>query len=82
MDVHTVVAMEEIPKELIINWNQTGMKYVPVFNWTFAEKGVKRVEIAGLNKKCDITVLLSCIMAFDKVATTQKIGHQIKLLCH
>ena len=40
-DIRSIVAMEDIPKELIINWDQTGMKYVPVSNWTFEEKGTK-----------------------------------------
>lgn len=48
--------------ELIINWDQTGMKYVLVSNWTFETKGAKRVEIAGLDDKWQITVLLSCTM--------------------
>ena len=26
--------MEEIPDELVINWDQTGIKYVPVSQWT------------------------------------------------
>ena len=72
LDVRTVVAMEEIPKELIINWDQTGMKYVPVSNWTFEEKGAKRVEIAGLDDKHQITVLLSCTMD-GKLLPTQVI---------
>jgi len=49
--------MEGIPMELIINWDQTGMKYVLVSNWTFETKGAKRVEIAGLDDKWQITVL-------------------------
>ena len=55
-DIRSTVAMEDIPKQLIINWDQTGMKYVPVSNWTFEKKGSKRVEIAGLDDKCQNTV--------------------------
>lgn len=55
-DIHAIVAMEEIPKELIINWDQTGMKYVPVSNWTFETKGSKNVEIAGVDVSDQITV--------------------------
>ena len=54
--------MEEIPKELIINLNQIIMKCVSVSNWTFEEKRAKRVEIADLDEKQQITVLLSCTM--------------------
>ena len=30
----SVVVMEDVPKELIINWDQTGIHYVQVSNWT------------------------------------------------
>ena len=33
-DIHTKVYMEDIPADLIINWDHTGLKYVPVSNWT------------------------------------------------
>ena len=36
-----IVAMEDIPKQLIINWDQTGMKYMPLSNWAFEEGGLK-----------------------------------------
>ena len=38
------------------------MKYVPLSNWTFEEKEAKRAEIAGLDDKHQITVLLLCTM--------------------
>jgi len=54
--------MEDVPAELVINWDQTGLKDVPVPDWTFEEKGSKRVEIVGLNDKRQITVLLTCTL--------------------
>ena len=33
-DVITTVEMEEIPAELILNWDQTGIKIVPSSAWT------------------------------------------------
>ena len=33
-DIKVVVEMEEIPHDLIINWDQTGINYVPVSQWT------------------------------------------------
>ena len=33
-DVKAVVLMEEIPPPLILNWDHTGLKYVPVSSWT------------------------------------------------
>ena len=43
--------MDEVPPELIINCDQTGLNYVPVSSWTMAEEGCKRVEIDGKHDK-------------------------------
>ena len=64
--------MEDIPEELVINWDQAGLKYIPVSDWTFEEKGTKRIEIAGLDDKRQITVLLSCTVK-GKLLPTQVI---------
>ena len=58
-DVRTVVTMESNPPDLIINWHQTGIKYVPVSCWTLEKKGSNRVEIAGVNDKCQLAALLA-----------------------
>ena len=44
----TKVQDHMIPKSLIINWDQTGVKMVPWSEWTMAEKGSKQVSITGL----------------------------------
>ncbi len=51
LDIKTVVEMDEIPLDLIINWDQTGINYVPVSSWTMANKGAKRIEIFGVDDK-------------------------------
>ena len=38
VDIWTRVYMEDIPTDLIINWDHTGLKYVPVSNWTMEHK--------------------------------------------
>ena len=40
-DICSMVVMEDIPEGLIMNWDQTGLKYVPVADSTFAEKRSK-----------------------------------------
>ena len=40
-DVVTTVEMEEIPSELILNWDQTGIKIVPSNTWTMEKQGTK-----------------------------------------
>ena len=61
-DIPTIIEMEEIPKELVINWDHTGINYVPVSNWTMA-KGSKRIEVAGLGDKRQITVVFAASLA-------------------
>ena len=58
-DIKVVVALEEIPPELIINFDQTGLKYVPVGDWTMAKKGSKSVPISGLGDKRQITAVFA-----------------------
>ena len=43
--------------ELILNWDQTGIKIVPVSTWTMDRRGVKRVEIVGISDKRQITAV-------------------------
>ena len=56
-DFHTTVTMEEIPAELIFNWDQTGIKLVPCSSWTMEQRGSKRVEMVGANNKRQITAI-------------------------
>ena len=64
-DIQTITEMEEIPKDLIINWDHTGLNYVPVSNWTMAEEGSKRVEIVGIDDKRQITAVFGCTLKGD-----------------
>ncbi len=64
-DIKTITAMEDIPEDLIINWDHTGLNYVPVSKWTMAEEGSKRVEIVGLDDKRQITAVFGCSMRGD-----------------
>ena len=55
--VAEAVIMEEIPAELVLNWDQTGMKLVPSSVWTMERQGEKRVEMVGINDKRQITAV-------------------------
>lgn len=65
LDVKAVVELEEIPGALVINWDQTGLNYVPVSNWTMAREGSKRIEITGLNDKRQITAVFGGSLSGD-----------------
>ena len=58
-DIKTIIEFEEIPDDLILNWNHTGVNYIPVSSWTMAKEGSKKVEITGINDKRQITVVLT-----------------------
>jgi len=45
-DVRAVVEIEDVPLNLIINWDHTATKIVPSSQWTVEKKGAKRVNIA------------------------------------
>ena len=65
MDIKSAVQMDEIPAQLIVNWDQTGINYIPVSNWTTEQAGSKRVEIVGKDDKRQLTALFGCTMSGD-----------------
>ena len=55
-----IVAIEEIPPELVLNWDQTGLNIVPSSFWTMDQRGQKRIELIGLKNKRQITAVFCC----------------------
>ena len=51
MDIKAVVVMEEVPDNMILNWDQTAVKYIPVSIWTMATEGSKKIELIGQDYK-------------------------------
>ena len=51
LDIKIVVEMNEIPPELVINWDQTGIHYVPVASWTMDKEGSEMVVIVAVDDK-------------------------------
>ena len=47
------MAESSIPADLILNWDQRGMRMVPVNDWTMTTRGSKRVSVTGLGDKRD-----------------------------
>ena len=63
--INTTVEFEEILPQLVINWDQTALSYVPVSEWTMEREGAKRVEIGGLDDKRKITVVFAGTLSGD-----------------
>ena len=59
LDAKNVVQMDEICEDMIVNWDQTGVNYVPISSWTMEEEGSKRIELIGKDDKRQITVLFA-----------------------
>ena len=59
----SIIKIEEIPKELVINLDHTGIHYVCVSNWIMAKEISKRIEIAGTEDKREITAMFANTMA-------------------
>ena len=57
-DVTAVVQMEDIPKDLVLNWDHTGVNIVPGLSWAMDLKGQQRVEIAAMNDKRQMTLVV------------------------
>ena len=47
LDAKNAVQMDEICEDMIVNWDQTGVNYVPISSWTMEEEGSKRIELIG-----------------------------------
>ena len=51
--------MDDIPENLIINFDQTGLNYVPVTSWTMEEAGARRVEVVAKDDKQQLTAVFA-----------------------
>ena len=61
-DIKAEVLMNDIPKDLIFNWDQTAVQLVPTGDWTMNEAKAKKVVIANSDDKRQITAMLAAIM--------------------
>ena len=46
-DASVLIDMMEISGLLVINWDQTGIQYVHVSQWTMEREGMEQIEITG-----------------------------------
>ena len=57
--IQVTMEFEEIPSELVLNWDHTALSYVPASKWTMEKKGATRIEIGGFSNKRQITALFA-----------------------
>ena len=61
-DIAAETLMNDIPDELIFNWDQTGLHMVPTGEWTMHKNGDKVVPIAHSDDKRQITAVLAATL--------------------
>ena len=67
-DVKAKVLMNDIPKELIFNWDQTGLQFVPTGQWTMNRAKEKAIPIASSDDKRQITAVLATTLTGEYLA--------------
>ena len=58
-DIAAEVVMKDIPREMIFNWDQTGLSIIPTGSWAMEREGAKVVSIAHADDKRQITATLA-----------------------
>ena len=51
--------MKQIPRDLIINWDQTALSIIPSGTWTMEKQGTKVIPIANADDKRQLTTVLA-----------------------
>ena len=59
-DIRTIVHFDNSPPGLILNWDHTGINYVPTSSWTLQTKGATKVPITAIDDKRQITAVFTC----------------------
>ena len=57
-NISTTAVMEDIPLDMVLNWDQTGINIIPSRSWTMKKRGSRRVELKGIDDKRQITAVL------------------------
>lgn len=57
--IRDTVETNNIPTSMVVNFDQTGTKMVPVSCWTLEVQGSKQIDMVGLDDKRELTALLA-----------------------
>ena len=75
-DIKAEVVMNDIPHDLIFNWDQTGIPLVPTGQWTMHHAKEKVFPIASSDDKHQITLVVAATLTGDDI---QSIVRQLAL---
>ena len=57
--IEETVKSNNIPLQMVVNFDQTGIKMVPVSDWTLEVQGTKQIDIIASDAKREVAVLLA-----------------------
>ena len=69
-DIQAEVVMNDIPHDLIFNWDQTGIQPVPTGLWTMHRAKEKVIPIAHSDDKRQVTAVLAVILTLVSTSTS------------
>ena len=61
-DIQAEIVMNEIKQELIFNWDQTPLRFVPTGQWTMHKAGEKIIPIANSDDKRQVTAVFAATL--------------------
>ena len=80
-EIVETAAMNDVPEDLIFNWDQIGINLIPGALWTTDKKGKKQIEIVGLQDKRQITAVM-CGSIIGEILPPQLIYEGKTARCH
>jgi hypothetical protein len=57
--LESAVTEHHVPKQLVVNWDQTAIHFIPVSNYTMNESGAANINVAGIDDKREFTAVLA-----------------------
>ena len=66
-EVKSLIREHSIPDEMIVNFDQTGIKLVPCSEYTYAQRGTTCVKAKGSSDKRQITAVLAASKSGEKL---------------
>ena len=70
-DITVEAVMNKIPSEMIFDWDQTALHYVPTGEWTMHRTGETVIPIANSDDKCQITGVFAATLSGKYVSPAQ-----------
>ena len=64
-DIQAELVMNDIPNEIIFNWDQTALQFVPTGQWTMHHAGEKVIPIVNSDDKRQVTAVIAATLTAE-----------------